>query len=133
MNVVLYANEINEPANKCLQNVVETCSPLDCLEVFESSRDFVQRIYRIPRKIDVAVLFAQNHDQLSELISLKDFLNDVRIILILPDSEHLTVIKGHALFPSYTSYIDSNATDVASVLTKMISCLNAKQNEGVCL
>jgi hypothetical protein len=132
MKVVLYANERNALASKHLQNVIETCVPSSCLEVFGSSHDFVQRIYRIPRKIDVAVLFAQNHNQLSELITLKDFLIDVRIILILPDREHLTVIKGHSLFPNYTSYIDSNATDVASVLNKMISSLKTKKNEGEC-
>ena len=130
MNVVLYANERNAPAGKGLQNVIETCIPSNCLEVFRNSRDFSQRIYQIPRKIDVAVLFAQNHDQLSELISLKAFLIDVRIILILPDREHLTVIKGHTLSPSYTSYADSNATDVAAVLNKMISSLNARKNEA---
>jgi hypothetical protein len=64
--------------------------------------------------------------------SLKDFLNGVRIILILPDRENSTVKRGHTLFPKYTSYIDSNATDVASVLNKMISSLNANKNEGGC-
>jgi hypothetical protein len=129
MKVVLYANERNEPASKRLQNVIETCIPSNCLEVFGSSHDFAQRIYQIPRKIDVAVLFVQNHDQLFEIISLKDFLIDVRIILILPDREHLTVKRGHALFPKYTSYIDSNATDVASVLNKMMVSLNANRLE----
>jgi hypothetical protein len=132
MKVVLYANEKNESASKRLQTVIENCIPSNCLEVFGSSRDFARRIYQIPRKIDVAVLFAQNQDQLFELISLKEFLSDVRIILILPDREHLTVRRGHTLFPKYTSYIDSNATDVASVLNKMISSLNANKNEGGC-
>ncbi|MBI5589791.1 MAG: hypothetical protein HY881_04860 [Deltaproteobacteria bacterium] len=124
MKVVLYANERSEPASKNLQRVIEACIPSNCLEVFGNSHDFSQRIYQIPRKIDVAVLFAQNHNQLSKLISLKDFLMDVRIILILPDREHLTVIKGHTLSPSYTSYVDSNITDVATVLMKMISRLS---------
>jgi len=132
MKVVLYANERNEPASKRLQDVIEACIPSNCLEVFGSSRDFLLRVYQIPRKIDVAVLFAHNHDQLSKLISLKDFLMGVRIILILPDGEHLTVKRGHTLFPKYTSYIDSNATDVASVLNKMISSLNANKNESGC-
>ena len=130
MKVVLYANERNDPASKGLQNVIETCIPSNCLEVFRNSRDFSQRIYKIPREIDVAVLFAQNHDQLSELISLKDFLMDVRIILILPDREHLTVIKGHTLSPSFTSYMDSNTTDVAAVLNKMFSSLTVKKTEA---
>jgi hypothetical protein len=121
MNVVLYANERNEPVSKCLQNVMEECIPSICMEVFGNRHDFAERIYQIPRNIDVAVLFAQNHDQLSELISFKDFLIDVRIILILPDREHQTVIKGHTLSPSFTSYTDSNIKDVAAVLNKMIS------------
>jgi hypothetical protein len=128
VKVVLYANERNEPASKRLQNVIDTCIPSNSLEVFGSSHNFAQRLYQIPRRIDVAVLLAHNHDQLSELISLKDFLMDFRIILILPDREHLTVIKGHALFPNYTSYIDSDPTDVAAVINKMILSQNAKKN-----
>ncbi len=132
MKVILYANESNALASKHLQNVVETCIPSNCLEVFGSSRDFAQRLYQIPRKIDVAVLFAQNNDQLFELITLKDFLMDISIILILPDREHVTVKRGHTLFPKFTSYIDSNATDVASVLNKMSSSLNANKNDDGC-
>lgn len=127
MKVVLYADERNKPASKGLQHLIETCIPSGCLEVFNNSTDFSQRIVQIPREIDVAVLMAQNHDQLSEIILLKDYLMDVRIILILPDREHPTVIKGHALFPSYTSYIDSNTADVAAVLNKMIANLYARK------
>ena len=130
MKVVLYVNDKNALASNCLQNIIQTCIPSDCLEVFGNSRDFAQRLYQIPRKIDVAVLYAQNNDQLFELITLKDFLMDIRIILILPDREHLTVKRGHTLFPKYTSYIDSCTTDVASVLNKMISSLNANKNAG---
>ena len=85
MKVVLYANGGNAPASRNLKRIIETCVPSNSLEVYGSRHDFAQRIYHIPRNIDIAVLFAQNQDQLSELISLKDFLVDVRIILILPD------------------------------------------------
>ncbi len=130
MKVVLYANGGNAPASRNLKRIIETCVPSNSLEVYGSRHDFAQRIYHIPRNIDIAVLFAQNQDQLSELISLKDFLVDVRMILILPDREHLTVIKGHTLLPNYTSYIDSNEADVASVLNKMISSQNDRKNEA---
>jgi len=120
MKIVLYANEQHEQSSKCLQDVIETCIPSNCLEVYGNSHDFAKRIYQIPRNIDVVVLLAQNHEQLSELISLKDFLIDIRIILILPDREHQTVIKGYALCPGYTSCKDSNMADIANVLKKMV-------------
>ena len=126
MKIVLYANEENEPASLSIQTVIKSCMDSSCLEVFRNSLDFSHRICRIPRRIDVAVLFALNQDQLSELVLLKDFLTDVRIILVLPDREHQTVIKGHALTPNYTSYIDSNASDVAAVLKKMIASRNLR-------
>jgi hypothetical protein len=65
MKVFRYADENNEPASKRLQNVIETCVPSSCLEGLGNSHDFVQRIYQILRKIGVALLFAQNHNQLS--------------------------------------------------------------------
>ena len=57
MKIVLYANERNEPASKGLQNVIETCIPTNCLEVFRSSRDFFTKDISDSEKIDVAVLF----------------------------------------------------------------------------
>lgn len=132
MKVVLYVNDKKTLASDSLQKIIQSCIPSDCLEVFGSSRNFAQRLYQIPRNIDVAVLYAQNNDQLFELITLKEFLIDIRIILILPDREHLTVKRGHTLFPKYTSYIDSCVTDVASVLNKMISSLNADTNACGC-
>jgi hypothetical protein len=132
MKVVLYVNDKNALTINCLQKIIRTCIPSDCLEVFGSSRDFALRLYQIPRNIDVAVLYALNNDQLFELITLKDFLMDIRIILILPDREYLTVKRGHTLFPKFTSYIDSCATDVVSVLNKMCSSQITNKNAGGC-
>jgi ADP-heptose:LPS heptosyltransferase len=52
----------------------------------------------------VAVLVAQSNDQLLELVSLKDYLEDIRIILILPnmEREYFTDCKGcNTLIPAY--------------------------------
>lgn len=130
MKVVYYANEGKIQAAKDFRKAVEACIPSECLEVFGNGRAFAERICRIPRNIDVAVLLAQDNDQLSNLLVLKDFLADMRMILILPDRTHKTVMKGHLLSPNYTGYIDSSALDIAAVLNKMISKLNADGSVG---
>lgn len=136
MNIIVYANGKKERLRKDLQDVVESKIPPQNLEVFHTIDDFSKRVLRLPIEIDVAVLLAQNKHELLELALLKDFLEDVRIILILPDRENETVSKGHKLRPCFLSYIDSDFKDVASVLEKILKVLdfrNVKLPDGSAL
>ncbi len=54
------------------------------------------------------------------MYSMKDLIGDIRIILILPDTEGDTISLGHKLYPRFASYADGNFKDVAAVLEKML-------------
>jgi len=51
---------------------------------------------------------------------MRDFLEDVRLILILADSSAETVARGHLLRPRFLTYTDHDMSEVSSVLGKMI-------------
>ncbi|MCD6199973.1 MAG: hypothetical protein J7K15_15635, partial [Deltaproteobacteria bacterium] len=53
--------------------------------------------------------------------SVRDLIWDLRLILILPDREAGTIAKGHILRPRFLTYLDSDFTEVAAVLKKMLS------------
>jgi predicted nucleotidyltransferase len=124
MNVVLYANGLDAAAGQRLKNIIKSKVLHQSLEIFGNIDSFAKRIRQFPRSIDVVVLFAQSNEQLLDLISLKDYLEDVRIILILPDRESETISVGHKLFPKYLSYADGDLTDVAAVLEKILKRMN---------
>ena len=126
MNVILYTNGKNHATNERLLKKVESAISLDQLEIFQTNKDLVKRANRFPREIDLAVLLAQSDEQLSKLVALKDLLEGVRIILILPNRAKDIVSKGLTLRPRYFSFADSNFVDVAAVLTNMLRNIHSR-------
>jgi len=128
MNVVLFASGKNVAVSKRLQKVTESKVSLNHLETIQTIEDLSKRVRRLPREIDIAVLLAQSNDQLSEFFPLKEFLEDVRIILILPNLERETITKGHLLRPRYIDYVDGDFSNVGAVLEKMSDSMKDNQN-----
>ncbi len=128
MNVVLYASGKDEAVSQRLQKVTESKVSLKHLETIQTIEDLSKRVRRLPREIDIAVLLAQSNDQLSELFPLKEFLEDVRIILILPDWERETITKGHLLRPRYIDDVNGDFSNVGAVLEKMSDSMKDNQN-----
>jgi hypothetical protein len=120
MNVLYYATE-TEGTGARLQRVIETLVPEEKREVYRTI-DGLSSMLCQPKDyyFTVAVLLAASRKDLADFLSIHYLLFDVRIILILPDREDDTVAWGHALQPRFLSYIDSDFTDVAAVLEKMV-------------
>lgn len=125
MNLVLYANSKNG-AGERLQEVIELMAPQEQVETFITVDGLDRKLRQPVHGVGIAVLLATSKKELLELYSLKDLLNDVKIILILPDSESETTTLAHKLWPRFTSYLDSDFKDVGAVLRKMIEHMKSK-------
>ena len=119
MNLLLYKNARNG-AGEHLQNVIETLVPEKKIEIYTTIDSLYQRLRKPTFDVAVAVLLAATRKELLEIYSMKDLFRDIRIILILPDTEGDTVSMGFKLFPRFVSYADGNFKDVAAVLEKML-------------
>lgn len=71
----------------------------------------------------IAILFASTRNELQEILSLRELLGDMKIILVLPDGSTDTVAKGHSLRPRFMSYGDGDFQDIAAVLKRMFENL----------
>ena len=78
--------------------------------------------------LTIAVLLAESQEELLDILSIRDLLSGVRIILILPDRNEDTIRKGHSLYPRFLSYADGDFKDVAAVLAKMLEYMNSNNN-----
>jgi hypothetical protein len=67
------------------------------------------------------VLFIYDREDLDTFISHKPLLNDIPIILILPERESHMIARGHSLRPRFLSYYDNDLNEVKGVLKKMLS------------
>jgi hypothetical protein len=68
----------------------------------------------------IAVLLASNGIELTQFLSLDEYMVDIPLILILPDQGRETVSTGHRLRPRFISFLHSDFTDVSAVLAKML-------------
>ena len=120
MNLLVYAAKSNGVA-KYLQQAIEETVPKKNLQIYRNVNSLSYRLQQPMNGLEIAILLADNDQDLTDFISLHDLLSELRIILILPDREPSTFAKGHKLMPRYMTYSDSDFQDVKAVLSKMIS------------
>lgn len=70
---------------------------------------------------DVLILVPADSGELEHLLSMKDILQDFRLILILPDEGEETITRGHALMPRFLTFSNNDLDEVIRVLGRMIA------------
>ena len=119
MPVVMWGNDLTS-AGQQFQMAVERATGSSGLEIYNDPISLQQRLRRPGLPDSVAVLVAHTREDLVTAASLRTFLSEFKVILVLPDREKATVALGHSMSPRYMTYMDSNPADVAAVLTRMV-------------
>jgi hypothetical protein len=70
--------------------------------------------------VTLAVLLAASQEELQVIMALRPLLNDIHLILILPDRDKDTIAKGHVLAPRFLTDLEHNMQEVYDVLNKML-------------
>ena len=120
MILLFYARE-EHGAGERLQTLIEELVSEDNIEICMTIGSLFQRLRQPTYDLSIVVLLAADSQDLTELLSVRDLIWDLRLILILPDRETGTIAKGHILRPRFLTYLDSDFTEVAAVLKKMLS------------
>jgi hypothetical protein len=119
MSILFYA-PIDKDITEKYKRAIETAAPNETLEIYHTIDCLARRLFQPKYTISVAIFWAATKQDLSDIVSLRDWFDGVRLILILPDDEQDTVRKGHTLFPRFLSFIDSDFVMITSVLKKMV-------------
>lgn len=102
-----------------LRQACENAIYSQALEILNTYDD-LKRCLQPPKKDTlILIILAGNLARLNEIEGLRDYLTDVRTLLVLPDRGPVTLSVGHTFYPRYISYVDSDFDDVAAVLRKM--------------
>lgn len=118
--LILYANGTGEAARR-LEKIVLAKAEEAQTEIYSTIYDLCKRLRQPTYTIAVIVLLAKTPQDLRDIYSIRNFFQDLSIILILPDNEEYTVTKGLKLYPRFLSCVENDLTDVAIVLGKMLS------------
>ena len=107
--------------NEKMWNFIQTQSWYGQVEIYYTLEKFYQRLTQSGSSNAVTVLLIASRHELENIVQYADLLCDQKIILVLPDRAQDTLSMGHALYPRYISYTDSDLQDVTSVLRKLIT------------
>jgi len=130
MKVLFYASGDND-ACLALEREMESLVPKRNREVCRTIETLTLRLRRPTHNLLLALLFTATRRELTSMLSIRDLLSDLRIVLILPDRGKKAVAKGHILRPRFLSYADSDFSDVRAVMAKMIGDAFTRARTGV--
>lgn len=119
MNLLFHAT-MEEEAGKRLQGTIEKVVPKEKIEIYRTIDSLSHRLRQSLDSLSLAVILAHTEGELLNILSIRDLLNDIRLILIIPDRKKETLSKAHSLCPRFLSYIDDDFTDIVVVLDKML-------------
>jgi len=91
----------------------------------EHSIGTCNRIEDLPHSLEsgfgIAVMVAADESELRQFIALREELDDVRVILVLPGNELPMVVEAQKLKPRFMAFSEDNFHLVGMVLRKMVA------------
>jgi len=119
MNLFFLIGDKGGRGGRFLEDVIPLF-PQDRLEVFVGLAGFAERIRKPRDPFGALVLLGPSHEDLRRVISLRDFLKDTRVLLVLGDQHEETISLAHKMLPTYISYLDNGTSGVVSVLRQLM-------------
>lgn len=119
MQIFLCSSKI-EGKGKEIQGMMEELLLTDQLDVLRSVDSLSQKLQKPWEKKPIVIILVYKKDELLDLISIREQLHQMRLILVLPDAEKGTISLAHRLRPNYLTYIYSNPKELKVVLQRML-------------
>ena len=122
MKVLLYAAEKNKAGKRLEKKIKATINGID-LQIYRTIKTLVHKLNQFAAvgHGDIVVLLTSSKKELQNLISFRHLINNMRVIIILPDMEKDTIAKGHLLRPRFLTFADKNFEMATAVLSNMIA------------
>ena len=106
------------------QGLLELINSVAEAMVTRTIDDLTHNLRQPKHDLAFAMLFSGSKSELSDLLKMKDLLEDVRIVLILPDRDKETTMMGHKLYPRFLTDIEDKSNTLELVINKMLDNLN---------
>lgn len=119
MTVFFCASSLQKNEKKFFA-LLEKSFPDARLEVFTSCSDLALRLIHPKEGASVAVIVLSGKEETMGLLPVRDMISDTAIIVVLPDDSRDMMTLAHRLRPQYVSFLDSDFSELISVMGRMI-------------
>jgi len=119
LKILLYSSKKEQPGvgiGERLRMLV----PEDRFKIYRSVEEFIQGLYRLYDHDTIILLQVKDREELLRIVSVRDLLQGLRVILLVPDRERETISLAHSLRPRFLGNSENDFSDTMSVLQKMI-------------
>jgi hypothetical protein len=117
--IFFYSAVCKEPGERLLR-IVEKAAPGKNIEICRDVATLSNALCRPRDGERIVILLAASGKDFLDIFTLRDLLLDIKIILVLPDSDPDTLSKGHLLRPRFMIECNSDFQQVAGVIKRMI-------------
>ncbi len=128
MNVFFYI-PVTDNRAEANRKIIDNAALAAHTEVFSNIEDLAGRLRRPLSDNSIAVLYVPRGKDLQALLLIKELLQEVYVLLMLPNRKESSISKGYILRPRFLTFVDDDLEDVGLVLTKMIECYGKKTRE----
>ena len=118
MGVLFYAGR-HKAIAKRLSAIIELQVSGGDIETYRTVEDLSQRLHQPLDNVDICILLLYTKRELARVLSMQKLVEDLRIIVVLPDDTKETLSAALKLYPRFISYVDSDFKDIDEVLKKM--------------
>lgn len=125
--VIFYSASFGKSCERLLRSIEKVVSE-EHVKIYWTIEALARRLQQPRNGMNVAIFHISGMDDLQRLISLQDLLWDMKIILILPNSDPDTIAKGHILRPRFLIDYESDFQDVSAVLSRIIGNTDRKKS-----
>ncbi len=119
MNIVCYGNPMDKTFHD-LWSLMRQTHPELGLELHSSLLSFSARLREPRRNIAVVMLYINDRETMTELLSVRSLLKDLPIVILLKDQEPGILEFAHQLMPRVIVYTWWRIGDICGVLQRCI-------------
>jgi len=119
VKILFYSSKMHDPAIGIGESL-RTLVPDEGVETYTSIEELAKRLLHLIDHDAIVIIQAGDREELLSILSLRDVLQNVRVILLLPDREDETISLAHRLRPRFLANSESGFSDTMSVLRKML-------------
>ena len=124
MKILLYMKRNSAPSNR-LQTGIAMTAPQTGIEIVRTIEDLSGSFMQPENKPAITIIMVTTKSEILEVLTAQPWLNDTKIILILPDNGEDLFPLGCKLYPRFISYASRDFKDVSAVVEKMMKNLGA--------
>jgi hypothetical protein len=118
MKVLFYMARPGASGEELLRSIAPTVPEAGLETVFDLP-SFSERLRRPRDAASIALIWDPSHEDLRNILPMKDLLRPGRTLLVLADQDDETVALAHSLLPAFIAYIDEGSEEILSVLRKL--------------